>query len=126
MKKEIRDGLLLIYGMINTAETHLDKNPFVRIAQREELIRLSTAEYVIAKLYHLLADEADLGMLDDDGFPTDFQLKRINKLMKKNMTEFEEKSKKLDNFFTSLRHGDLIPIPKKEPSKCDGCGHVHD
>ena len=126
MNKEIRDALLEIYATIRIAENNFSRNPMIAMLESGEIRRLQAIQYRVAQLYHHLADEQDLASLDEDGFPTDFQLKRINKMTKKTRDEFCEKASELKRFHCSMRHGDLIPIAKKEPSKCDGCGHVHD
>lgn len=129
MNKDLRDYLLEMYCTINAMQNKMSNNPMSQIINIHEIRVLAATKYRTAKIYHALADEKDLSLLDEDGFPTDFQLKRINKIIADTHKEFEDKFNALqdgDRRFISMRHGDIIELAKKEPSKCDDCGHVHD
>lgn len=129
MNKDLRDYLLEMFCTLNAFQNHISRNPIVRAVNIVELKKISELKYRTAQTYHSLADDKDLSLLDEDGYPTDFQLKRMSKIMVRTSEEFDKRIDELSGkgrVLASMRHGDLIAIPKSELSKCDDCGHVHD
>lgn len=129
MNNDLRDYLLEMYLSLTAIQNQISKNKLAQLMMTGEFIHICSLKLTTAKLYHKLAEEKDLNILDEDGYPSVFQLKRMAKIMSKSAKEYVKKVEEMNGengHFISLSAGDIILPPKKEPSKCDDCGHVHD
>jgi hypothetical protein len=127
MDRELRDYLLESFAMVTSIQNSLNDNPLFDIIFSRQMLVLSALKYRTAQMYHALADEKDLSVLDEHGFPNEFQVKRLGKMMSLSCDEYAGKVKAVKGTsYTSLRHGDIIKKSNTDKSEPCSCGEVHD
>ena len=128
MDSKLRDYLLESFAILNGAQNAMSENMLLAHMNHTALKILGALRYRTAQLYHALANEKDLSILDDAGHPNKFQRKRIEKMIQQSTKEFMEKVSSFDgkSNHTSLKHGGIIASPDHDKNTKCSCGEDHE